>query len=134
MAPGQTAAAASQALLRPFALVCWLWLAAAWADETGISTPQPQSAPELRWMPTRSELEAFVASYRERHGPAPASFLDEVAVKAPPVPLRMRDLSQDVWGGVAAPFWALLHPTQGWRILLPIPPKLAAPEDSDQEK
>jgi len=103
------------------------------SDETGISTPQPQSAPELRWMPTRTAIEAFVSSYEARHGPAPESFLEEVNVKAPPVPLRMRDLSQDVRGGVAAPFWALLHPTQAWRILLPIPPKRAAPEDSDQE-
>lgn len=85
-------------------------------------------------MPTRTEIEAFVSSYEARHGPAPANFLEEVDVKAPPVPLRMRDLSQDVWGGVAAPFWALLHPTQAWRILLPIPPKRAAPDESDEKK
>jgi len=127
------AAARSQALLVPFSLACWLWLAAAWADDTAVSAQRPESVPELRWMPTRSELEAFVASYEARHAPAPANFLEEVDVKAPPVPLRMRDLSQDVWAGVAAPFWALLHPTQAWRVLLPIPPKRAAPEDSDQE-
>lgn len=30
-----------------------------------------------------------------------------------------------VWGGIAAPFWALLHPTQAWRILAPLPPDQA---------
>jgi hypothetical protein len=28
----------------------------------------------------------------------------------------------DVWGGLAAPFWALVNPTQAWRILAPLPP------------
>jgi len=123
-----------QAFIVPLGLACSLCFAAARADETGTPAQPPQSAPELRWMPTRSEIEAFVSSYEVRHGPAPANFLEEVDVKAPPVPLRMRDLSQDVWGGVAAPFWALLHPTQAWRILLPIPPKRAAPDDSDEKK
>ena len=27
-----------------------------------------------------------------------------------------------VWPGIAAPFWALFHPTQAWRIFAPIPP------------
>lgn len=27
-----------------------------------------------------------------------------------------------VWSGLAAPFWAVLHPTQAWRIFLPLPP------------
>jgi hypothetical protein len=35
----------------------------------------------------------------------------------------MRDVSQDAWGGIAAPFWALLHPKDAWRILVPIPHK-----------
>lgn len=30
-----------------------------------------------------------------------------------------------VWPGIAAPFWALLHPTQAWRIFAPIPPDQA---------
>jgi hypothetical protein len=37
----------------------------------------------------------------------------------------MRDLSQDAWGGIAAPFWAIMHPKDAWRIFVPIPP---APE------
>lgn len=30
--------------------------------------------------------------------------------------------SPTVWGGIGAPFWALLNPTQAWRILAPLPP------------
>jgi hypothetical protein len=30
-----------------------------------------------------------------------------------------------VWPAIAAPFWALLHPTQAWRIFAPIPPDQA---------
>lgn len=28
----------------------------------------------------------------------------------------------DVWPGIAAPFWAVLNPTQAWRIFAPLPP------------
>jgi hypothetical protein len=28
----------------------------------------------------------------------------------------------DVWGGLAAPVWALIHPLQAWRIIAPLPP------------
>ena len=27
-----------------------------------------------------------------------------------------------VWGGLAAPFWALVNPVQAWRIFAPLPP------------
>lgn len=30
-----------------------------------------------------------------------------------------------VWPGVLAPFWALAHPTQAWRIFAPMPPDRA---------
>ena len=28
----------------------------------------------------------------------------------------------NVWPGIAAPFWALVNPTQSWRIFAPLPP------------
>ncbi len=31
-------------------------------------------------------------------------------------------VTPDVWRAIAAPLWALLHPTQAWRIVLPLPP------------
>jgi len=30
-----------------------------------------------------------------------------------------------VWPGIAAPFWALTHPTDSWRIIAPMPPDQA---------
>jgi hypothetical protein len=48
---------------------------------------------------------------------------DGVTVTAPRELLPMRDVTQEVWGGPAAPVWALLHPKEAWRIFLPIPPK-----------
>jgi hypothetical protein len=30
-----------------------------------------------------------------------------------------------VWPGILAPFWAITHPTQAWRILAPLPPDQA---------
>jgi hypothetical protein len=44
--------------------------------------------------------------------------LDEVQVEGP------SDLPRDrppVWPGLLAPFWALAHPTQAWRIFAPLP-------------
>jgi len=44
-------------------------------------------------------------------------------VTAPGELAPMRDPSQDAWGGIAAPFWAFMHPKDAWRIFVPIPPK-----------
>jgi hypothetical protein len=48
---------------------------------------------------------------------------EDVVVTAPRELLPMRDVTQEVWGGPAAPVWAVLHPKEAWRIFLPIPPK-----------
>jgi hypothetical protein len=34
-------------------------------------------------------------------------------------------VTPNVWGGIAAPLWAVLHPTQAWRIFAPLPPDQA---------
>jgi hypothetical protein len=34
---------------------------------------------------------------------------------------RPEPRSPDVWGGIAAPIWAVLNPTQAWRIFAPLP-------------
>jgi hypothetical protein len=31
------------------------------------------------------------------------------------------------WRGIAAPFWAVLHPADAWRIFAPLPPDQARP-------
>jgi hypothetical protein len=38
---------------------------------------------------------------------------------------RLEPRSPTVWGGIAAPIWAILHPTQSWRIFAPLPPDQA---------
>ena len=49
--------------------------------------------------------------------------LEEVTVLAPTELVPMQDVYSEMWGGILAPFWALRHPTQAWRIFLPIPPE-----------
>jgi len=44
-------------------------------------------------------------------------------VTSPIEALPMQDPVRDVWTGLAAPVWALLHPAEAWRIFLPIPPE-----------
>ena len=39
--------------------------------------------------------------------------------------------SPTVWPAIAAPFWALMHPTQSWRILAPLPPDQASRVGND---
>jgi hypothetical protein len=115
------------AIVARVSLACVLGSAAAWAVE---SPPDP--AQKLQLTLTEIELESIIKRYQESLGLSQLISLEEVTVKAFVVPLKMRDSTQDAWGGIAAPFWALLHPTQSWRILLPVPPKEPAPDTSDQ--
>jgi hypothetical protein len=51
--------------------------------------------------------------------------IDEVQVE------RRSGLPPDrppVWPGLLAPFWALTHPTQAWRIFAPLPADQANPK------
>ena len=80
----------------------------------------------LNLLLTQAELRSVVRSYEERTGEiltTPISDDDEVVVTAEGQRAPMRDRSQDVMGGIAAPFWALVHPKDAWRIFVPIPPK-----------
>ena len=74
---------------------------------------------------TREELRAIVHRYEIRTGEVLTAPIDEdeVVVTGPRELAPMRDASQDVWGGIAAPFWALMNPKDGWRIFVPVPPK-----------
>lgn len=74
---------------------------------------------------TREELRRIVSQYELRTGEVLTGPIDEdeVVVTGPRELAPMQDVSQDVWGGIAAPFWALMHPIDAWRILVPIPPK-----------
>lgn len=79
----------------------------------------------LNLLLTRAELRTFIRNYEIRTGEILTVPIDEddVIVTAPGWQAPMRDVSQDVGGGLAAPFWAIMHPKDAWRIFLPIPPK-----------
>ena len=74
--------------------------------------PLDLRVPNITHLFTSEQLNRILAaSFREN--------IEEVEVegerdRAPSTPT--------VWPGIAAPFWALLNPTQSWRILAPLPP------------
>jgi hypothetical protein len=79
----------------------------------------------LNLLLTQSELVAVVRNYETRTGQVLTEPIgdEEVLVVAPGYVAPMRDASQDVGGGIFAPFWAIMHPKDAWRIFAPIPPK-----------
>jgi len=81
---------------------------------------------------TREELLWIVRNYEIRTGEVLTGPIDEdeVVVVGPRELAPIRDVSQDAWGGIAAPFWALMNPKDAWRIFVPIPPK-GPPKESE---
>lgn len=79
--------------------------------------PLDLRAPDITELYSQDEIKRFLAR-------AVDPDIEEVEVEdartheAPPA-------SPEVWGAIAAPFWAILHPTQAWRIIAPIPPDRA---------
>lgn len=114
MSAGTPGSSARQAVCLGIGLCCLLLGEAGRADEK----------PELNLLLTREELRAIANRYVSV---APdgenADELDQVTVRGGARLAPMRDPSQDVVGGIAAPFWALAHPKDAWRIFVPIPPK-----------
>jgi hypothetical protein len=119
----------------------WLAMVCAGLANSGVASagepPATATAPVVARHPgglnlllTQSELRDWVRSYETKTGQNLTSPIedDEVVVRAPGMLAPMRDVSQDAWGGIAAPFWAILNPTDAWRILVPIPPK-GTPQD-----
>jgi hypothetical protein len=113
------------------AVPCLLLAGAAWADEDPASKDAGSldAGKSLNLFLTREEMRALTNRYAwipqggEEYEGDPGDDPNEVTVRAPGPRLPMRDPSQDVPGGIAAPFWALAHPKDAWRIFLPIPPK-----------
>lgn len=89
-----------------------------------------RSGQPLDLLLTQSELRDFIRNYEAETGQNLTAPIDddEIVVTAPGERVPMRDVSQDVWPAIAAPFWAILHPKDAWRIFVPIPPK-GAPRD-----
>lgn len=84
-----------------------------------------QASKPLNLLLTQAELQLVIRRYEIQTGEVLTGPIEEgeVIVTAPHELAPMRDASQDAWGGIAAPFWAIMHPKDAWRIFLPIPPK-----------
>ena len=75
------------------------------------------------WLPqTRADWDSIVS--KVGLAVQTANGIEEVTVTAPAdlVPMKV-DVYDGMWAGILAPVWGVLHPTEAWRILLPIPPR-----------
>ena len=86
-------------------------------------------APSLYELYTEEQIEALLAKARNEQ----ESDVEVEGTREPPP-----TVTPNIWPGIAAPFWALLHPSQAWRILFPLPPdqtrgKEKKPDATDSE-
>jgi hypothetical protein len=122
------AGVSSELMGQRICLACLLLAVTARGEEA--RPPEPlvaasPSNPSLNLLLTQSELRSIVRRYETEHnvsfdGPA---YDDEVVVTATGELAPMRDVARDAWGGIAAPFWAIMNPKDAWRIFAPIPGK-----------
>lgn len=87
-------------------------------DETAPTAPKPLDlrAPNITKLYTQRQLDQLIARMEAKN-------IEEVEVEGARVPAPT--FTPRVWPAIAAPFWALFHPTQAWRILAPLPPDQA---------
>ena len=72
--------------------------------------------PHITELFTHEQIQALLApTFRE-----PREYTEEVEVQG-----QREAVTPTVWGGIAAPFWAIFNPTQAWRIIAPFPPDQA---------
>src|SRR5687767_15246035 len=85
------------------------------APATPAQSPRPLDLrpPDITALYTRQQLDRLLAKLEREN-------IEEVEVEGARVPPPT--FTPRVWPGIAAPLWALLHPTQSWRIFAPIPP------------
>lgn len=88
-------------------------------EQQPVSTSKPLNlrAPDITQLYSQEEIKRFLSRTMDPD-------IEEVEVED----ARKHEgpaASPEVWGAIAAPFWALLHPTQAWRIIAPIPPDRA---------
>ena len=107
-----------------------LWMCAAISSTNTLTTDPPTSVlpskpVAAKASPDRKPLDLQVKNIRKYMTPkefrallAPADDSNTVIVKAD-APLAPMKSELDVPGGLIAPFWALAHPTQAWRLILP---------------
>ena len=107
---------------------------AAAGDKPAADPPKPAAA----MAPKRLDLRApditklfSEAQLKEVLSKALDPRIEEVEVEGRRSNEALPPSSPNVWGGIAAPFWALAHPTQAWRILAPMPPDQASRVGND---
>jgi hypothetical protein len=102
-------------LAATLALAC---TAAHAADEAAAPPPKPLDlrAPDVTKLYTQRQLERLIAKME-------ADFIEKIEVEGARIPPPQ--FTPRVLPGIFAPFWALLNPTQAWRILAPIPSEQA---------
>ena len=102
-------------LAATLALAC---TAAHAADEAAQPPPKQLDlrAPDVSKLYTQRQLERLIAKME-------TDFIEKIEVEGARIPPPQ--FTPRVWPGIFAPFWALLNPTQAWRILAPIPPDQA---------
>ena len=109
---------ASTALLIAASLA--LAAAAAEAEDKAPAAPPPKPLdlrpPDVTKLYTPRQLERLIAKMESDN-------IEEIEVEGARVPAPT--FTPRVWPGIAAPFWALFHPTQAWRIFAPLPPDQA---------
>ena len=89
------------------------------ADNQAAATPPKPldlRPPDITKLYTPRQLERMIAKMESDN-------IEEIEVEGARVPAPT--FTPRVWAGIAAPFWALFHPTQAWRIFAPIPPDQA---------
>jgi hypothetical protein len=96
------------------------------ASPLNASVPNSESASgKSLWLPqTRPDWDSLVARQVDGRdfGTTSDDESGEVTVTAAEL-LPMHGIYDEMWAGILAPVWAIMHPTQAWRILVPIPPK-----------
>ena len=89
-------------------------------DDEAATPPAPKvldlRPPNITELYTHQQLARLIAKME-------AENIEEIEVEGARVPAPT--FTPRVWPAIAAPFWAMLHPTQAWRIFAPIPPDQA---------
>jgi hypothetical protein len=73
--------------------------------------------PDITKLYTSEQLEALLEKLEAQH----IERIEVEGARVPPPP----SATPDIWPGIGAPVWALLHPTQAWRIFAPLAPDQA---------
>ena len=89
------------------------------ADQAETTPPKQLDLrpPNIAELYTFQQLQRLIAKME-------ADNIEEIEVEGARMPAPTFNTPQ-VWPAIAAPFWAMLHPTQAWRIFAPIPPDQA---------